>query len=82
MGDQTDDEDYTLTDIAALLRREGYPMGSAEISVVLTRLKGRGEIEEIRRGGGRTPAVFRKPESPAPQESEMTDATGESESTH
>jgi hypothetical protein len=52
--------DYTLRDIAALLEREGLIMAPAEISVVLTRFKMRGEIEEIRPGGGRTPAVFRK----------------------
>jgi len=52
--------DYTLRDIAALLEREGLIMAPAEISVVLTRLKQRGEIEEIRAGGGRTPALFRK----------------------
>jgi hypothetical protein len=52
--------DYTLRDIAALLEREGLIMAPAEISVVLTRFKMRGEIEEIRPGGGRTPALFRK----------------------
>ncbi len=57
-------DDYSLRDIAALLKREGAPMGFPEISVVLTRLKARGEIEEIRRSAGPHPALFRKPESP------------------
>ncbi len=57
--------DYTLRDIRALLEREGCQMPHAEISVVLTRLKSRGQIEEIRPGGGRTPAVYRKPDSAA-----------------
>ncbi len=52
--------DYTSRDIAALLEREGHLMTSAEISVVLTRFKRSREIEEIRIGTGRTPAVFRK----------------------
>ena len=57
--------DYTLRDIRALLEREGSQMPHAEISVVLTRLKSRGQIEEIRPGGGRTPAVYRKPDNAA-----------------
>jgi hypothetical protein len=46
-------DDYTVGDIAALLKREGYRMPSAHVSVVLTRLKRRGEIEEISAGRGR-----------------------------
>jgi hypothetical protein len=57
-------EDFTLNDIATLLKREGAPMYNAKISVVLTRLKTRGEIQEIRRGGGRTAALFAKPAVP------------------
>jgi hypothetical protein len=56
-------EDYSLHDIVAMLKREGAPMQSPEISVVLTRLKARGEIEEIKRSCGPIPAIFRKPES-------------------
>ena len=56
-------DDYSLRDIAALLEREGRPMGGSEISVVLTRMKCRGEIQEITRGHGPIPAVFRKPEN-------------------
>lgn len=55
-------DDYSLHDIAAMLKREGTGMDSPEISVVLTRLKARGEIEEIRRSAGPHPALFRKPE--------------------
>lgn len=45
------------------LAREGCPLQSAEISVVLSRLKRRGKITEIQCGIGRTPSIFRK--SPA-----------------
>jgi hypothetical protein len=53
--------DYTLQDIQALLAREGRPITGAEISVVLSRLKNRRKIVEIRPGRGRQPAIFRKP---------------------
>ena len=52
--------DYTLQDIQALLTREGRHVKSAEISVVLSRLKRRGKINEIRCGIGRKPSIFRK----------------------
>ena len=66
-------DDYSLRDIAALLKREGHPMRSAEISVVLTRLKKRGEIEETAPGHGPIPAVFRKVHSAPPEtESQQT----------
>ena len=52
--------DYTLQDIQALLAREGRRLEGAEISVILSRLKRRGKIEEIRPGLGRKPAIFRK----------------------
>jgi hypothetical protein len=57
-------EDYSLHDIAALLEREGAPLANPHISVVLTRLKGRGEIEEVKQSAGPHPALFRKPENP------------------
>ncbi len=60
--------DYTIRDIAELLEREGLRMQSAELSVVLTRFKNRGEIEEIKRGSGRNPAVFRGPARAAIEE--------------
>ena len=52
--------DYTLQDIQALLAREGRRLEGAEISVILSRLKKRGKIEEIRPGFGRKPSIFRK----------------------
>jgi hypothetical protein len=64
--------DYSLRDIAALLEREGRPTRSSEISVVLTRLKSRGEIEEIQRSSGPIPALFRKPENGITPETEST----------
>ena len=69
-------EDFSLTHIAALLEREGSSLKSAAISVVLTRLKGRGEIEEIRRGSGPVPALFRKPENPTQLVREPADPVG------
>jgi hypothetical protein len=54
-------EDYTLRDIEAFLKRQGVGTGTDAISVVLTRLKGRGDIEEVRSGGGRKATVYRKP---------------------
>ena len=54
-------DDYSLHDISALLKQEGSPLASPKISVVLTRLRSRGEIEEIKRSAGPKPAIFRKP---------------------
>jgi hypothetical protein len=68
-------EDYSLRDIAALLEREGRPMRSSEISVVLTRLKSRGGIEEVKPGSGPIPAVYRKPENATSPETETADQT-------
>ncbi len=65
-------KDYTLRDIEELLAREGRPLGAPKISVVLTRMKARGEIEEIKSGNGRTPAVFRAPASATPRDAETT----------
>ncbi len=70
-------EDYSLRDLASLLKREGGAMRSAEISVILTRLKKRGQIEEIRCGRGRRGSVFRKPASATVPEAEPTDRTEE-----
>jgi hypothetical protein len=66
-------DDFSLTDIAALLKREDYLLKTSKISVVLTRLKGRGEIQEIKRGSGPNPAIFRKPENPIPLVNEPAD---------
>ena len=55
--------DYTLQEIRALLTREGCIIESAEISVVLSRLKRRGKITAIEGGSGRRPSIFRN--SPA-----------------
>jgi hypothetical protein len=62
--------DYTLKDIYALLTREGYHIRSAEISVILSRLKTRGKIAEIRCGNGRTPSIFRKPQLATDEQTE------------
>ena len=68
-------DDYSLRDISALLKREGRPMRSADISVVLTRMKSRGEIEEIEPGNGPIPAVYRKPENATSPEAESPGQT-------
>lgn len=72
--------DYTLVDVAKLLKQEGCNIRHAKISVVLTRLKNRGEIQEIRRGGGRTAALFAKPVLPAAQISEAVSEMSNTES--
>jgi hypothetical protein len=74
-------DDFSLTDIAALLKREDYGLKGSQISVVLTRLKRRGEIQEIKRGSGPNPAVFRKAESVAPPPIELTETTRDVEKT-
>src|SRR5204863_8129597 len=74
-------EDYSLRDIDALLEREGSAMRSAEISVVLTRMKKRGQIEEIKWGRGRRGSVYRKPASAAAPEAETINLSGGTEST-
>lgn len=62
--------DYTLNDIHALLAREGSPLQKAEISVVLSRLKRRREITVIRRGNGRKPTIYHKPQTPGEPQTE------------
>ena len=62
--------DYTLKDIHALLKREGRPLQSAEISVILSRLKTRGPIVDIRPGNGRKPSIFRKPQLASNEQTE------------
>ena len=58
--------DFTLRDIAALLEREGARMRHEKISVILTRMKNRGQIHEVERGRGRKAGVFRGPASATP----------------
>ncbi|HEY3664084.1 MAG TPA: hypothetical protein VGL24_13100 [Chthoniobacterales bacterium] len=65
-------EDFSLHHIASMLEREGHPLHSPDISVVLTRLKGRGEIEEVKPAAGPYPAVFAKPVA------EEAESTGQS----
>ena len=72
--------DYSLRDVADLLKREGCLMRPSEISVVLTRLKSRGEIEEITAGKGRRAAIFRKPASTIPLDGKAADQMGGAES--
>ncbi len=55
--------DFTLNDIAKLLKQEGWPLFNAKISVVLTRLQRQGRIQVIQNGRGPVPSVFRNPES-------------------
>ncbi|MDQ6624930.1 MAG: hypothetical protein M3Y69_02135 [Verrucomicrobiota bacterium] len=53
--------DFTLIDIAKLLKTEGQPMGNPKISVVLTRMQRHGHIQVIEYGRGPVPTVFRNP---------------------
>lgn len=71
--------EFTLRDIAAVLAGEDWRITGAEISVVLSRLKRRGEIVEVRFGCGRRPTVYRKAASAALQEHEATDPAGGTE---
>ncbi|HEX3966356.1 MAG TPA: hypothetical protein VHW70_00185 [Edaphobacter sp.] len=65
--------DYTLHHLAALLEREGAPRATSKISVVLSRLKARGEIEQIQSGQGPIPALFRRPEIARPDDFQPLD---------
>ena len=53
-------EDFSVADIRKLLEHEGYSLGGPQISVVLTRMKNQGEIEEIESPRGRLGAIFTK----------------------
>ena len=66
--------DYSLYHISALLAREGRTLSSAHISVVLSRLKSRGEIEEVRAAQGPIPALFRRPEIELPADFQPLDS--------
>lgn len=72
--------DYTVSDLAALLAREGHRMPSVEISVVLTRFKAQGKIEEIKCGRGRRASVYRKPVNTAATTDGTPDLGGGTES--
>ncbi len=70
-------EDYSLADIQKLLLQEGSLMRGAQISVVLSRMRTTGEIQEIERSYGPIPARFRgraKGASFAPLSDERADA--------
>jgi hypothetical protein len=54
-------EEFSLRDVQQLLEREGYPLGGAQISVVLGRMKAAGRIREIRPSAGPNPALFLQP---------------------
>lgn len=66
-------EDYTLRDIEDFLSRHGGAKSPEAISVVLTRMKRRGEIQETKMGGGRRACVFRKPDIAPPGTKEEGD---------
>lgn len=72
--------DFSLPEIATLLEREGRGLKNSQISVVLTRLKGRGELDELERSNGPKPAVFRRPDWALPLE-EITAQPLDSEAT-
>jgi hypothetical protein len=68
-------DDYSQHDIGAILEREGAPVQPPGISVVLTRLKARGEIEEAKPSAGPHPALFRKPKNAASLVTDSEDST-------
>jgi len=51
--------DFTVRDIAAVLRQAECPMGVEKVSVVLNRMKRDGKIIEVTKGRGRAPSLFR-----------------------
>jgi hypothetical protein len=57
--------DFTLHDVAKLLKQEGAPLKNAQISVVLTRFHSQGRIQVIKLGRGPVPSVFQTAESNA-----------------
>jgi hypothetical protein len=50
--------EFSLSDLDPMLKREGQSRSRPEISVMLTRLKRREEIEEIQPAAGPYPAVY------------------------
>lgn len=76
-------DDYTVRDLATLLKCEGHGMESADISLVLARLKNRGEIEQLKPSSGATPAVYRKlaKANPPNEESDAAMSGAEAEET-
>jgi hypothetical protein len=56
--------DYSVRDIHALLKREGFPIDGAQTSVVLTRMRRQGKIVEVKASYGPRGAIYRKPEHP------------------
>lgn len=72
-------EDYSVHDIEKLLRKEGQGIRPSQISVVVSRLKERGEIEEVQPGRGPIPALFRAPVSPQADESENAETASANE---
>jgi hypothetical protein len=51
--------DFTVRDLASVTQRAGYPLRVAKVSVVLNRMKDEHKIEELKKGRGRTPSLFR-----------------------
>ena len=51
--------DFTVREIAAVTERAGFPLRVAKVSVVLNRMKDEHKIEELKKGRGRTPSLFR-----------------------
>ena len=51
--------DFTVREIAAVTERAGCPLRVAKVSVVLNRMKDEHKIEELKKGRGRTPSLFR-----------------------
>ena len=59
-------DDYTVRDLDALLTREGRPLRTECISLILALLKNAGEIEQLKRSSGPVPALYRTPTNTTP----------------
>jgi hypothetical protein len=68
--------DFSVHDIEAMLDREGRGLNTSSISTVLSRLRVHGQIEELKRGAGPHPTIFRNPNPP---EDNQTDPVAETE---
>ncbi|HEY3663146.1 MAG TPA: hypothetical protein VGL24_08340 [Chthoniobacterales bacterium] len=51
--------DFTVRDIASVTQQAGFRMRVAKVSVVLNRMKDERKVEELKKGRGRTPSLFR-----------------------
>jgi hypothetical protein len=73
--------DYSLRDLHAMLKREGFFIRPGQVSVILTRMRLRGEIERIQHGFGPEPDIYRGPEPEVLSETPSAGELNEPETT-